>query len=462
MKKLIVFTLALLTMFTGANIQKTEAATATDFTYTIINTFSTYHVLRMELDLYNSVKTVTFTIPPSDYHVANAGGSTPIISFYDKNAVEIDTFDFDLLFGGRYSGEFTIDLNLLNVYDSLPDTMFITIPQSFGAQPSGYFAYLDAYDNNISYSYFTGYPFDANLLITGSYTRINIDDYKIPYNTNGITFNFNDFNYEPISNTLYNTQLVLYNDANAALDTIAFKDYITYDPQLVVIEIPYDPFEYVLNDATKFDVFIYVNENMRHDEMIAGLKSLVVTFNDESFKTITFFSETEIYANVSTKLNTLFTYPPDPTPPTGYEFAGWRTKTGEAFDRRILLFEDLEGSTFLLYAAFKIDANTFDPTLVDPVQRTAGIFGAFETILAGFGFDTTTGYMLLYAFIMIASLVILIIKHVNPLAMSMIGLTIHIGFTFWGVIPILIVTIGYFVFALMIGYSLNGGDTNEY
>ena len=465
MKKLIIFTLAFLTMFTYQNVNATDY----EFEYNIINTSGDYYVVQAELEIPAGVETVEFTITNLGYNSMTYGGSQATIYFFDNNDNQVDSFLWSILYDNLVEEDYIIDFKLLDVWDDVAQGggyFVLQIPQTFEASiPSQYYDALDESDNEISFSYDRGYQYDVVFVDSTFWTRLEYSDIYIPYNTLGITVEFGYMPYYVEYQEIYNSSIILYNGALAA-DTLNFDDYTNLDTNVISFAIPYDPIDYEVNDLDTFDMNIYIDndlytsQSLTHDRIIYYLKNLEISFNNDVFKTINFVSENVIYESVAVELNTLFNYPDDPTAPDGYDFTGWYTNAGVLYTSRLITVNQIESdNTFTLYARYEVTPVGFDPDLSDPVQRSEGIFGKFETMLAGFGFDTPTGYIIVYALTLIIILGFLAIKGAARITYGFIAFIIHVGFTFWGVLDSFIIIIGFMLFGLMIIIPLlNSGE----
>jgi len=137
----------------------------------------------------------------------------------------------------------------------------------------------------------------------------------------------------------------------------------------------------------------------------------------------------------------LFEAPADPTPPTNYDFAGWKTIAGSLFNFEspvitddILSITEEDGSHLKLFAAFVYvpSSETETPTLT-PETVPTWLSGPLGMI----GLDNDPGYFLVFAFVAVLLVVGLLLVNAPLKGFIMIGLLLWTGISIWlGILPL--------------------------
>lgn len=135
--------------------------------------------------------------------------------------------------------------------------------------------------------------------------------------------------------------------------------------------------------------------------------------------------------------------PTEPTPPTGYEFAGWRTATGVMVDWTnfialsdgYIVTDDQFGTYLPLYAFYRfIQTGTEETPDADPGTVPAFLSGPFGMI----GLDNEPGYFLLFSVVAFLILFFVVIKVGGPIkSFAMLALLVWtVAGTWLGILPL--------------------------
>jgi len=159
--------------------------------------------------------------------------------------------------------------------------------------------------------------------------------------------------------------------------------------------------------------------------------------------------------------------PGDPTPPTDYVFAGWRTKTGvrvyESGDVLNFVMSDdylsidAEYGTYIPFYSYFIKDATAQESIADPDPETVPTF--LSGPLGEIGLDTDAGYMLVYIIVVVLITLGILATPIGSWTFVIIAIFIWTIAAAWlGIIPFWAVAIlGLF----MIGFILKGLTGNQ-
>jgi len=146
--------------------------------------------------------------------------------------------------------------------------------------------------------------------------------------------------------------------------------------------------------------------------------------------------------------------PDDPTPPTDFNFVGWRRANQEWY-----YFDTIDPSYFTdgvmnLYAVYQ-PINSFDP----PDDPEAD--GLFEDLLTAFGLFNTPGFLFLYFLIIFIITIPLLFLKLPVFVMMVLDILVTALFLFLGFLPIFVTILMFMIFAAGIMFSLRKGDVYE-
>lgn len=227
----------------------------------------------------------------------------------------------------------------------------------------------------------------------------------------------------------------------------------------------------LLTGIDEIDVWIYLTGAQNPEESyIRSIRNLLPVIVKSYTIPVIFYNLLSVYyiSYLNESLVPPTTDPAVPSYLTGYEFSGWKTADGRAFDFESLTYDEsmlitdpTYGTYLPLYSAFRdpFGDEYTTPTITpnDPAGLT-GIFGAL-------GFGDTEGYMLLFflATIVIDILLLVLLK-ISPSIIIIIDLIWSVLWLILGILPLIafiflvLIFVGVFI---SINFTDQGGILNE-
>lgn len=259
--------------------------------------------------------------------------------------------------------------------------------------------------------------------------------------------------YDNASSTSNKMRLL---DGIDLVTTMYFDDYRPQRGDPLVI-----PFgDYSPDVPDQYIIYIYPqsanNEYIDMTTINMFNRNFTIEYNAD-LTTVSFYSQGSLYSTSSFVEGTIPTAPAtDPTPPTNFEFIGWRTADGSLFDFEQPFDDNLiNNGEIELTAVFRATSASDEYTTTDPTPTDAN---DFYNLASGIGFANDTGFTLLYLGVIGAATVGLLMAGLPTFATLLVDVLITGFFTFMGFLPLLVAALGFATISLMLVFTFKGGD----
>ena len=452
-KKLMILLLLTITIFNVNSISKVKATGSDLIVWESYNAFSSYYLLKGTVELSYGIRGFTFTIPESGYHTIDAGGLEPDIAFYDSSDVELIVLDWDDTFGDQLFGTFDLDMELLGVLDTgVPAKVVFLIPQTYSSTPAGYWQYIT--DEDDFEQYYT-IPEDRDYYFTRldatSYRKIILDNVTIPYNAYSILLDMRLMNgvYLEFDN-LYSSYIQIFDEDMNSLDLLYIKSYAFLDSDYIIIDLPFDTYDY--HEPIYMKLVLIVEGNNETDLYHAN-RNMVIDFNKD-INIVYFMSQsTLVDTSVLLSYGGIPTEPTDPTPPTGFEFTGWFLPDGSIYDFTTLSSDMFVDNVITINAYFRVAGTASDYGTTDDTPDTGT---NIYNVLSAFGFATDVGFIFMYLGLIVLVSVGLVVVKISGFIVLVVDIMITALFMYLGFLPLYVIALVFITLVVGILFYMGG------
>lgn len=453
MKKLYILITAL-TLMLGVNtagISSVAAQTAdsdTDVTVQITLGASSKYIAVFVADTYVGVKSASIYIPPSGYNRTVYEANTATLYFTDANAGS-HSVPFVTNFGDWRGGLIEFDYEALGLEDYDIIKFTLTIPLAASAIPGGL---LDYFNDNV-YTRMTYLITERDsyfIRSTGTgWTRLQ-ETYDLPVNTYNVTVDFNNLDYHVETTNGYKSAIQLLDASGSLLENFYIDDLITFDSNIVQLDIPYSTATYDVDDVKQAQIISYVDDNNTYTETAQWNTNFKIYTNYREMVTVEYYS---VGDHINSANGFIGFIPPEytPTPPEGFEFTNWTYNDGAVLQSYTAISDDYKvDGVIKLFAQYRLLDAIDSPNTVDP--ELEGLT-KIELIFRDFGIDEQNELVMVYVIVIVATTLAVMIFLKNAILASVINLLITAMFAYWAILPLYIIALGVTISLSMIAYE---------
>ena len=276
--------------------------------------------------------------------------------------------------------------------------------------------------------------------------------YETPLGAKSMTIDMGGFSQWNPNISSYKSKVRIY-DGITIIGQYELEDYLTEGTSGYYI-IPLDEEDYT--EMTHYQLYFYWNApNMN---FINSVNRAGIIEWDADIQAVYFFNQLSLYDTEIIITGDIPSLPTEPTPATGFEFLGWFDKNGREYTFGTPFPDDLQDDAIVrLFARYiPTDALTEWET-DDPTPDTNHLYN----FLVGVGLDSDMALTIFYILSLVAVFILCFKLKVGAFVSLLVGLILTAGFIYFGLIPIIVSSIGLLALITMLIVSWQRGGVHS-
>lgn len=437
MKKLLIISMLAIAVLIAGDRQTVDAVWGEDQIVWTVQNDGTNYWLNGAIKLPEGTDSFYLELPLNPYAtISNGSGVESRIDFSAGLSDVIESLLFEDWLGPKLYEYY--DISVIAFDGELNDDALARQITTYATEvqiivqltTDGTFDYTDMlayYTSDASITFYQEPPeWRQTYFIKDTADRLRSGYESVPAGVSSIVIDYFDGNASSLGINEDNRLRLL--DGITFIDTFYFDEYTRGDSELMIL--PFD--DYSPDVPDEFVVYIYRGTDNITMPLIDMLnRNFEYTF-DAELTAINYYSEGSLLSTDVIVKNSIPSAPSDPTPPTDYEFEGWRLPNGQFYDFAGPIPESqIRGASVRLTAIYRAVGAAGTYTTTDPLADTDN---DLYVLLNGVGFTTAAERATFVTVALVILTIILFAVQVPPFAIMTVDIVILAMFMTFGLL----------------------------